>query len=227
MVQLSSDCEAEAAQARAELAAWKAQQPRQADIAAHLQQFVAQAECLTQNPAETQAARQTLQRLMPEPVNKPLQTAGRLLGLVALFGILWCLLGRWLPFGCAADWAHSYQTHRGVFANVEHVFANDWSLKAGINQTRRKYDDVMGYLYAGWPDWPKQDGSDFLLIANKWNAEYVQTSQDLKLNGSFELRGRAQDLVVGYNQSSTSYDAPWYAYYGTPRQFKLDLSVKF
>lgn len=110
----------------------------------------------------------------------------------------------------AADWARSYQTHRAAFVNVEHRLDNGWNLRADLGQTRRKYDDVVGYVYGGWPTWPNADGSDFNVIANKWNAEYVQDALDLRAAGPFELFGRRHELVVGANVSRTTYDAPWY-----------------
>lgn len=107
-----------------------------------------------------------------------------------------------------ANWAHSHQLQRSAFVALDHQFDNEWVLKANFGQSRRKYDDVIGYALGGALD--TTTGAGLSLYGNKWDAEYIQNSLDIYASGPFELFGRKHELVVGYNVSRTTYDAPWY-----------------
>jgi outer membrane receptor for ferric coprogen and ferric-rhodotorulic acid len=107
-----------------------------------------------------------------------------------------------------ANWAYSHQLHRSAFVALDHQFDNEWILKANVSQSRRKYDDVVGYAGGGALD--TSNGSGLSLWSNRWGAEYVQNALDIYASGPFEFLGRKHELVVGYNVSRTTYDAPWY-----------------
>jgi outer membrane receptor for ferric coprogen and ferric-rhodotorulic acid len=114
-----------------------------------------------------------------------------------------------------ANWAHSYQTHKAAFVALDHQFDNEWVLRANLGQSRRKYDDVVGYVYGTGPAGsyyaaPNRDGTGTNLLGGKWNAEYVQNALDVYASGPVELLGRKHEFVFGYNVSRTTYDAPWY-----------------
>lgn len=115
----------------------------------------------------------------------------------------------------AANWAHSYQTQRAVFVGLDHQFDNEWVLRANAGQTRRKYDDVIGYASGGALD--RDTGAGLFLWANKWSSEYIQDALDLQTSGPFDLFGRRHELVVGYNISRMHYDdAPWASWFMLP-----------
>lgn len=110
----------------------------------------------------------------------------------------------------AANWAQSHQLHRAAFVALDHQFDNEWVLKANLGQTRRKYDDRIGYLYGGWPTWPNTDNTGFNMLGRRWNGEYVQNALDVYASGPFELLGRKHEMVIGFNTSRTTDHAPGY-----------------
>ncbi|MDM0014729.1 TonB-dependent siderophore receptor [Variovorax sp. J22P168] len=115
----------------------------------------------------------------------------------------------------AADWAHSYQDQQQFFASVDHTLGAGWKLHAGFNQSRRGYDDVIGYATAGFVD--RWTGTGLGLWANRWDSKPVQNSGDLYASGPFELGGRQHELVVGLNGSRTKDEPPIYDGWSNPQ----------
>lgn len=109
----------------------------------------------------------------------------------------------------AAAWSYSYQTQQQAFASLDHQFDSGWAVKANLNISRRKYDDLIGYALRGNPD--RITGAGLGVWANRWNSTPTQKALDLYVSGPFELLGRKHELVAGYNISRTTYDAPGYA----------------
>ena len=114
----------------------------------------------------------------------------------------------------AASWAHSYQDQRQFFVSLDHRFDNGWSAHAGFNQSKRSYDDVLGYAMRGYLD--RATGAGLSLWANKWNSEPVQNAADFYATGPFEMFGRRHELVVGYNISRTKDQPPTYTGWSPP-----------
>ncbi len=114
----------------------------------------------------------------------------------------------------AARWAHSYQDQRQFFAALDRRFDNGWALHASFNQSRRGYDDVIGYALRGWVD--RASGTGLGLWATRWNSQPLQNAADLHASGRFELFGRRHELVLGSNISRTKDSPPTYANWTIP-----------
>ncbi len=106
----------------------------------------------------------------------------------------------------AANWAHSYQTQKQFFASVDQKLGAGWSLRATFNQSRRAYDDVLGYAASGYMN--PLTGGGLRLWQNRWGSEPVQNAGNVYLTGPFELFGRRHELVLGYSQSRTKDEPP-------------------
>lgn len=114
----------------------------------------------------------------------------------------------------AASWARSYQDQRQFFAALDHRFDNGWALHASFNQSRRGYDDVIGYALRGYVN--RASGAGLGLWATRWNSQPLQNAADIYASGPFELFGRKHELVVGYNISRTKDSPPTYANWTIP-----------
>lgn len=108
----------------------------------------------------------------------------------------------------ATNWAYSHQTQKQFFVSLDHQFDSGWAVRANFNQSRREYDDVIGYAIYQTPD--RVTGAGLGVYGNKWNSAPTQRALDLYASGPFELFGRKHELVAGYNVSRTTYDAPGY-----------------
>ncbi|MDM0028088.1 TonB-dependent siderophore receptor [Variovorax saccharolyticus] len=114
----------------------------------------------------------------------------------------------------AASWAHSYQDQRQFFVALDHRFDNGWTAHAAFNQSRRGYDDVIGYAARGYVN--RTTGTGLSLWPNRWKSEPVQNAADFHATGPFELFGRKHELVVGYNISRTVDEPPSFTNWNIP-----------
>ena len=114
----------------------------------------------------------------------------------------------------AASWAHSYQNQQQFFASVDQTLGAGWKLHAGFNQSRRGYDDVIGYAMSGFVD--RATGSGLGLWANRWDSKPVQNAGDIYASGPFQMAGRQHELVVGLSASRTKDEPPIYSGWSNP-----------
>lgn len=105
----------------------------------------------------------------------------------------------------AANWAHSYQDQRQFFTALDHRFDNGWAVHAAFNQSRRGYDDLIGYAARGYVN--RGTGAGLSLWPTHWRSQPVQNAADIYAGGPFELFGRKHEFVVGYSASRTK-DTP-------------------
>ena len=100
----------------------------------------------------------------------------------------------------AARWSHNPQDALNTFASVEQKLAYDWTLKASVNQMYIKRDDYkLATASWGFPD--ESTGEGVRLYGGAGSTWQKQTGLDVQAQGPFQLFGRQQDLIVGYNYS--------------------------
>lgn len=117
----------------------------------------------------------------------------------------------------AQDWSHWDNTLKTAFAQIEHHFDNNWTLKAVANQYRTEFDaELLGLI--GRPDRATGLGSypyGAYPAALASQGRSRQNTFDVMASGPFEWMGRQHDLVVGAMSSSRTASqediAPFYA----------------
>lgn len=107
-----------------------------------------------------------------------------------------------------AEWAYSENEKLAFFSSLEHTFANQWRAKVQFNQSRNRYDSMIGAGGSGALD--AATGSGVTLWGGRWEAKPVQNAIDVNVKGPFSFAGREHELVVGINYSNTHYKAPNY-----------------
>lgn len=112
-----------------------------------------------------------------------------------------------------AKWAYSENEKLGFFSSLEHSFANKWNAKIQFNQSRNRYDSVIGSGGGGSLD--QATGQGVNLFGGRWEAKPVQNALDIRASGPFSLGGREHELVIGLNYSHTQYNAPNYDLWST------------
>lgn len=113
-------------------------------------------------------------------------------------------------FNAADRWAYRNQEIQRVFTDIEHRFANDWSLKAAA--TYRKYKSrelIAGLTASATVDAnTNQVSHGFYSGAGTiFNTDTDEKSIDLYAKGPFSLMGRNHDLVFGYNYSKSEAES--------------------
>ncbi|MCI3945926.1 TonB-dependent siderophore receptor [Pseudomonas syringae] len=128
-------------------------------------------------------------------------------------GSTWGGMPLWFSDGTQADysrsknyaqkWSHWDNTLKTAFAEVEHRFDNDWTIRAVANQYRTKYGaELLGLI--GRPDRATGLGSfpnGAYPVALAFDGRSRQNTFDVMASGPFELLGRQHDLVVGATSS--------------------------
>nr|WP_240922627.1 TonB-dependent siderophore receptor [Oleiagrimonas sp. C23AA] len=96
----------------------------------------------------------------------------------------------------AADWSYWNNTDLRAFAELEHHFANGWSLKA--TASHRRFTDVSDLFYVyGTPD--RQTGLGLFSYPSHYSDGEKQDFVDVSAHGNFSLGGRQHQLVAGVN----------------------------
>lgn len=106
----------------------------------------------------------------------------------------------------APSWAYSERHSTTAFAELEHIFANDWQVKAAASRTKTESDELVGYASGGNPD--RVTGSGVSIWATHWIYTPRQDVLNLSANGQFSLWGRQHDLALGATLSRSKNLAP-------------------
>ena len=101
----------------------------------------------------------------------------------------------------ATDWSHWTRRTDTLFGELQHGFANDWTLHATAN-VRRYREDVELFYVSGFPSPATGEGLE--PYGYKSRGEIVDRAVDLYASGPFEAFGRTHELVLGYGGSRTS-----------------------
>ncbi|MCB5185743.1 TonB-dependent receptor [Methylobacillus gramineus] len=107
-----------------------------------------------------------------------------------------------------AKWAYSENEKFAFFTSLEHFFENDWRAKVQFNQSRNRYDSVIGAGGSGSLN--QNTGRGITLWGGRWQAKPVQNGLDAYASGPFSLGGRQHELIFGLNYSHTEYNQPTY-----------------
>ncbi len=109
-------------------------------------------------------------------------------------------------FNNATPWSRTKRKYTNVFASWEHIFDNDWALKASFNYANNKDDKLYGEIGTTYYV-PSADRASY--AARRDDRENEVKAFDLHLKGSFELAGRQQDFVVGANYYAVHRKLHW------------------
>lgn len=95
----------------------------------------------------------------------------------------------------AAKWSTRQQDTLNVFYSLEQQLANDWSLKASVNQMYSKREAKLAS--ASWGFLNEDTGDGMRLYGGSSTGWQKQTGVDVNAKGPFQLFGREHELVVG------------------------------
>jgi outer membrane receptor for ferric coprogen and ferric-rhodotorulic acid len=95
----------------------------------------------------------------------------------------------------SADWSYWDTTNQNIFANLQHKFANGWSLSVNYNWARNAQTTELLYM-SGLID--KATGNwEFAPFPYRDDGESIQNSVDIQLKGDYDLFGRKHEFVAG------------------------------
>lgn len=95
----------------------------------------------------------------------------------------------------ASRWSSRKQDTLNVFYSLEQQLANNWALKASVNQMYSKRDSKLASASWGFLDEATGDGVQ--LYGGSASGWQKQTGIDVNAKGPFQLLGREHELVVG------------------------------
>ena len=108
-------------------------------------------------------------------------------------------------FSVAPDWSYNDRESEKVFADVEHRFANDWTLRGAATHAVTNLDSKLAYPY-GFPDRASGQGMYYFTGWNRGEREV--DAVDVYASGPFSLLGRQHELVIGgsYSEQTNDYE---------------------
>lgn len=95
----------------------------------------------------------------------------------------------------ASRWSSRKQDTLNVFYSLEQQLANNWALKASVNQMYSKRDSKLAS--ASWGFLDEATGEGVQLYGGSATGWQKQTGIDVNAKGPFQLLGREHELVVG------------------------------
>lgn len=95
----------------------------------------------------------------------------------------------------AARWSSRKQDTLNTFYSLEQQLANNWALKASVNQLYSKRDSKLAS--ASWGFLNEDTGDGVQLYGGSATGWQKQTGIDVNAKGPFQLLGREHELVVG------------------------------
>lgn len=95
----------------------------------------------------------------------------------------------------ASRWSSRKQDTLNVFYSLEQQLANNWALKASVNQMYSKRDSRLAS--ASWGFLDEATGEGVQLYGGSSTGWQKQTGIDVNAKGPFQLLGREHELVVG------------------------------
>lgn len=119
----------------------------------------------------------------------------------------------------SADWTRWNVKYTNLFADLTHKFNDSWSAKLSYSHGKRDANSKLLYV-SGSVD--KNTGLGLSPYASAYDLEIEQDNASLQLNGSFDLWGLEQKVVLGYQYSNQDFTA--YAR-STDTKWKLVISL--
>ncbi|THU05466.1 TonB-dependent siderophore receptor [Lampropedia puyangensis] len=102
----------------------------------------------------------------------------------------------------AADWSFSERESRGIFANVEHRFENNWTTRFQASSAKGESKTHIGASKAnsgGNRGYWNQDGTGGAMNTMFQEGENTTKNVQWSLNGPYELWGQRHEFMVGFN----------------------------
>ena len=100
----------------------------------------------------------------------------------------------------SADWSRWNTETNSTFAELEHRFNADWSVKSTLTYTKANSNSQLFYVY-GSPD--RATGDGLFSYPSKYNSSNEQTLADISAKGRFTLGGRQHDVTFGASWSES------------------------
>lgn len=101
------------------------------------------------------------------------------------------------------DWTYWDTNTATAFLEYSYKFSANWNAKLTYNYRKSADDDQLFYVYAGENGFDRQTGLGLI----GWPGKYIDSEEahllDGSLNGSFELFGLNQELVVGLSAAKS------------------------
>ena len=108
----------------------------------------------------------------------------------------------------SADWSRWNTETNSTFAELEHRFNTDWSVKSTLTYTKADSNSQLFYVY-GSPD--RATGDGLFSYPSKYNSSNEQSLADISAKGKFTLGGRQHDLTFGASWSESKlHDVSYY-----------------
>ncbi|WP_338762802.1 TonB-dependent siderophore receptor [Massilia sp. METH4] len=98
----------------------------------------------------------------------------------------------------AADWTTWSSSYNNAFINLEHQFANGWTVRGSYSSGDRRGDTYLLYLW-GTPN--RATGLGMNDFSGSYNTRVKQDDLSLHASGSFALGGRQHEAAFGYLHS--------------------------
>ncbi|WP_448089726.1 TonB-dependent siderophore receptor [Pseudomonas azerbaijanoccidentalis] len=112
-------------------------------------------------------------------------------------------------FNPGSDWSRRDFDSTTYFASLEQALANDWKLKATLDQKTTDHDTQLASASGGNPD--RATGEGMFFYWGRWEGHRVQNTADINVSGPVSLGGREHELVAGFmtshsRQTGATYD---------------------
>ncbi|EPX3187286.1 TonB-dependent siderophore receptor [Acinetobacter baumannii] len=104
----------------------------------------------------------------------------------------------------SADWTRWNVKYTNLFADLTHKFNDNWSAKLSYSHGKRDANSKLLFV-PGSVD--KNTGLGLSPYASAYDLEVEQDNASLQLNGSFDLWGLEQKVVLGYQYSNQDFTA--------------------
>ncbi|MEQ9827031.1 TonB-dependent siderophore receptor [Pectobacterium aroidearum] len=105
-----------------------------------------------------------------------------------------------------ASWNRINFERINPFAELEHRFSNDWTLKSALNYTRATSKERYIGIMNGTAGVNPQTGVSRLNNALHYDNKSDQWGYNLSVSGPFELLGRSHELVFGGDYQKENFD---------------------
>ncbi|MBA0204025.1 TonB-dependent siderophore receptor [Pectobacterium aroidearum] len=105
-----------------------------------------------------------------------------------------------------ASWNRINFERINPFAELEHRFSNDWTLKSALNYTRATSKERYIGIMNGTAGVNPQTGVSRLNNALHYDNKSDQWGYNLNVSGPFELLGRSHELVFGGDYQKENFD---------------------
>ncbi|APE04448.1 TonB-dependent receptor [Alteromonas sp. RW2A1] len=103
----------------------------------------------------------------------------------------------------SADWSYWDVEKHNTLVELDHVFANNWYMRATYSRKVTDEDSELFYVF-GTPN--RETGLGLTGYASEYDHDEETDLIDVYLTGDFNLFGRSHEFVVGVNHASMTFE---------------------